>query len=261
MQREHNGRVSLVGAGPGAADLLTVRAIRAMESADVVLHDALIGEDVLALIPTGARRIAVGKRGHRSSTPQDFTNRLMARLARSGLHVVRLKGGDPSIFGRAGEEREFLEACGVAVEVVPGVTTASAAAAQFGFSLTLRELARRAVFATGRTLEGCAGGWTAAADPQTTVCLYMGCADIADISSQLIAAGRGAETPAIAAIDVERRGARLIRSTLGGLANALAGLEASGPVFITIGEAAAQARGLAPEDAVPLLRDPLACSR
>lgn len=261
MQRERTGRVLLVGAGPGAADLLTVRAIRAIGSADVVLHDALIGEDVLALIPAGVRRIEVGKRGHRPSTPQDFTNRLMVRLARSGQCVARLKGGDPSIFGRAGEEREFLKSHGVAVEVVPGVTTASAAAAQFGFSLTRREQARRVVFATGRTLEGHAGGWAVAADGQTTVCLYMGCADIGHISSELMAAGRSADTPAIAAIDVERPGARLIRSTLGGLADALAGLEPTGPVFITIGEAAAEARELEAETAAPLLRDLLASSR
>lgn len=259
MQPERMGRVLLVGAGPGAADLLTVRAVRAIATADVVLYDALTGEDVIGLAPPAARRIEVGKRGHRPSTSQDFINRLMVRLALSGQCVVRLKGGDPSIFGRVAEERDFLEAHGVPVEVVPGVTTASAAAAQFGFSLTSRVQARRVLFATGRTLEGAAGDWGAAADPQTTLCLYMGCADIAFIVGELLALGRAADTPALAAVDVERSGARLIRSSLAGLPSAIAGLDRAGPVFITIGEAARQAVDAA--EAAQPAQDRPACSR
>jgi uroporphyrin-III C-methyltransferase len=235
--------------------------VRRTCSADVVLHDALIGDDVLALVPSSTRRIEVGKRGHRPSASQDFINRLMASLALSGQRVVRLKGGDPSIFGRVAEERAFLEQAGVSVEVIPGVTTASAAAAQFNFSLTTRAQARRVLFATGRTLEGAAGDWQVAADPRTTLCLYMGCADIAFIAAELLAAGRDAETPAIAAIDVERPGARLIRTTLAALPGALAGRETDGPVFMTIGEAAATARGPAQAEALPLPQDRLAYSR
>lgn len=261
MQPEPRGKVSLVGAGPGAADLLTLRALRAIESADVILHDALIGDDVLAIIPSRTRRIELGKRGHRPSASQDFINRLMVRLALSGKRVVRLKGGDPSIFGRAAEERSFLEQAGVAVYVIPGITTASAAAAQFNFSLTTRAQARRVLLATGRTLEGAAGDWKTAIDSQTTLCLYMGCADIASIAADLLALGLDAETPAVAAIDVERPGAKLIRTTLAALPAELAGRDADGPVFITIGEAAAAARASAQAEAPPLAQDRPAYSR
>jgi uroporphyrin-III C-methyltransferase len=243
-------RVLLVGAGPGAADLLTLRALRALEQADVVLADALVSDDVRALIPPATRIIEVGKRGHRPSTPQDFINRLMLRLARAGQTVARLKGGDPSIFGRSGEERAFLEARGVAVEVVPGVTTASAAAAEFGFSLTTRAGARRVLFATGRTLEGASADL--AADAATTICLYMGCADIAAVSADLIAAGLSPATAAIATMDVSRPTSRLIPSTLANLPAALAGETGSAPVFIAIGAACAAAvSARAPQAAFP----------
>lgn len=236
------GKVMLVGAGPGSADLLTLRALRAIEGADIILHDALIGDDVCALFPANARIIEVGKRGHRPSTPQDFINRLMARLALQGRTVVRLKGGDPSVFGRAAEERAFLEARGVAVEVVPGVTTASAAAAQFSFSLTARARARRVLLATGRTLQGAEQDWRAAADAETTLCLYMGCADIPRIADDLIKAGRAPDTPAVVAIDVERPGARLINATLASLAAKLSDEKTIAPVFIAIGDACAVSR-------------------
>jgi uroporphyrin-III C-methyltransferase len=240
MPLESKGCVKLVGAGPGAADLLTVRALRAMESADVILIDALVSAEIRACIPAHVRIIEVGKRGHRPSTPQDFINRLMARLALGGSNVVRLKSGDPSVFGRAGEERLFLEARGVSVEVIAGITTASAAAAQFGFSLTSRGEARRVLFATGRTLGGPECDWRSAADPETTLCLYMGCADLALICVALIAAGRDARTPAAALINVERPEARMIRSSLGRLSSEIAAAEGA-PVLIVIGEACAPA--------------------
>jgi uroporphyrin-III C-methyltransferase len=239
MQPEQ-GHVLLVGAGPGAADLLTVRAVRALGAATVVLADALVATDIRELIPASARIIEVGKRGHRPSTPQDFINRLMLRFAQAGETVVRLKGGDPSIYGRSCEERSFLEAHGVNIEVIPGVTTACAAAAEFGFSLTTRAGARRVLIATGRTLEG-SSDLSSAADAQTTLCLYMGCADIEGVSSQLINAGLSPETPAIAAIDVSRPGSRLIRSTLSGLPTALSGETSGAPVFIAVGNACATA--------------------
>jgi uroporphyrin-III C-methyltransferase len=241
MPHKNSGRVLLVGAGPGAADLLTIRAVRAIESADVILFDALVSKEIRALFPKTARAIEVGKRGHRPSTSQDFINRLMVRLARTPARVVRLKGGDPSIFGRSAEERNFLEAAGIPVEVIAGVTTASAAAAQFKFSLSERTVARQVLFATGRTLAGAASGWQAGADPETTLCLYMGCGDIAAISRDIIAAGRDPATPAIAAIDVERSGARLIKSTLASLPEILAREQPDGPVLITIGSVCAAA--------------------
>src|SRR3569623_1911379 len=155
------GQVLLVGAGPGPADLLTVRALRASEGAEAVLYDALVSPEVLALAPQACVRIQTGKRAGRTSMAQDTINRLMLRLARRGLKVVRLKGGDPTIFGRSGEEVEFLERHSVEVEIVPGVTAASAAAAQFGFPLTHRGQSRRLVLATVRTGDGqvAAGGW------------------------------------------------------------------------------------------------------
>lgn len=242
MPREVKGCVQLVGAGPGAADLLTLRALRAIEAADVVLVDALVGAEIRQLIPARARVVEVGKRGHRPSTPQDFINRLMVRLARRGERVVRLKGGDPSIFGRAGEERVFVEAHGVPVEIIPGVTTASAAAAQFGFSLTERGLARRVLFATGRTLRGREADWRGAADSETTLCLYMGCAEIASIARDLIAAGRSASTPVAIVSNVERQGAHLETTELGDLAYRRPPRSLDGPVLIVIGEGAAAPR-------------------
>jgi uroporphyrin-III C-methyltransferase len=242
MPHSRYGRVQLVGAGPGAADLLTLRALSAIKAADVILFDTLVSEEIRALFPPSARAIEVGKRGHRASTPQDFINRLMVRFARAGAAVVRLKGGDPSIFGRATEEREFLEAAGLSVEVIPGVTIATAAAAEFGFSLTARETARRVLFATGRTLHGAAGDWRLAGDRETTLCLYMGCGDIAGISSQLISAGRDPETPAIAAINVSLPGAKIICSTLERLPADLSGASANAPVFISVGAVVALAR-------------------
>lgn len=239
MQPEQ-GRVLLVGAGPGAADLLTVRAVRALGIATVVLADALVTTDIRELIPASTRIIEVGKRGHRPSTPQDFINRLMLRFSLAGETVVRLKGGDPSIYGRSCEEHDFLKAHGVNVEVVPGVTTACAAAAEFGFSLTTRAGARRVLIATGRTLEG-ASDLSSAANAETTLCLYMGCSDIESVSNQLINAGLSPETPAIAAIDVSRPGSRLVRSTLSGLTAALLHETSGAPVFIAVGNACATA--------------------
>jgi uroporphyrin-III C-methyltransferase len=236
MPHKRKSSVLLVGAGPGAADLLTVRALKAIEAADVILFDALIGDDIKTLFPRKARAIEVGRRGHRPSTPQDFINRLIVRFARTGATVVRLKGGDPSIFGRAAEERAYIEAAGIEVEIVPGVTTASAAAAQFGFSLTERGKARRVLFATGRTLSGAAGDWRTAADPETTLCLYMGCGDIRRISLELMAAGRDPATPAVATIDVERSSARVVAATLENLPAVLAAEQPGSPVLITIGE-------------------------
>jgi uroporphyrin-III C-methyltransferase len=138
LSDKKQAKVMLVGAGPGAADLLTLRAYQLLQGADIVLYDALVSDEILALVPKSVRKISVGKRGHKRAISQDFTNALMVKLAKSYQCVVRLKGGDPSVFGRVSEERAYLEAQGVAVEVVPGITTASAAAAQFGFSLTTR---------------------------------------------------------------------------------------------------------------------------
>jgi uroporphyrin-III C-methyltransferase len=236
------GPVLLVGAGPGPADLLTVRALRAVESAQALLYDALVHDEVLALAPASCLRIQTGKRAGKASMDQATINRLMLRLARRGLRVVRLKGGDPSIFGRCGEERAFLEDYGFDVEVVPGVTAASAAAAQFGFPLTHRGEARQLVLATGRLQDGSGReDWAAFVRSDTTLALYMAREAVAGIAAQLIAAGRSPQTPAAAVENAGGPHARLIASTLAELGRAVTKADCSGPVIIVVGDVAAKA--------------------
>ncbi|HEY5410440.1 MAG TPA: uroporphyrinogen-III C-methyltransferase [Caulobacteraceae bacterium] len=243
MPRE-TGKVLLVGAGPGAADLLTVRALRAIEGAQALLYDALVAEEIIALAPSACVRVQVGKRAGRASMSQETINRLMLRLAKRGLDVVRLKGGDPSIFGRSGEEVEFLRAHGIEVEIVPGVTAASAAAAQFGFPLTHRGEARRLVMATARAGENQAddGDWACLADPQTTAAFYMGRDTAGEVAARLIARGRKPSTPAIAVENASRADARLIGARLDQLGQAVEAAGFSGPVLLVVGEATARAR-------------------
>jgi uroporphyrin-III C-methyltransferase len=241
------GEVLLVGAGPGPADLMTVRAMRAVQGAEALLYDALVHDEVLALAPRGCVRIQTGKRAGRASMKQETINRLMLRLARRGLKVVRLKGGDPSVFGRSGEERSFLEAHGVDVSVVPGVTAASAAAAQFAFPLTHRGLARRVTFATARVQDGTVveEGWSANADPSTTLALYMARDACAAVTRRLIEQGRAGSTPAVAIENAGSPQARLVSGDLDDLAARLEAARCTGPVLLVIGEAVAMARGLA----------------
>jgi uroporphyrin-III C-methyltransferase len=243
------GRVRLVGAGPGAADLLTLRALRAIEGAQALLYDALVADEVLALAPAACLKIRTGKRGGRASLDQVTINRLMLRLARRGLEVVRLKSGDPSIFGRVGEEAAFLQSHGVETEVVPGVTAACAAAAQFGFPLSHRGQARRVVFTTARVDSGrVVDDWRAAADPEATVAIYMGAQAAPALAAALMGAGRRGDTPAVAVENAGRAEARLFSGTLAALADMLpAGLE--GPVLIVVGETAAMAAGYAASSA------------
>jgi uroporphyrin-III C-methyltransferase len=239
-----SGRVLLVGAGPGPVDLMTVRALRAVENAQALLYDALISEEAIALVPPGCIRIQTGKRSGRTSMKQETINRLMLRLARRGLRVVRLKGGDPSVFGRVGEESDFLKGHGVAVEVVPGVTAACAAAAQFGFPLTHRGEARRVVFTTARLEAGkLSGDWSAAADAEATMAIYMGGEVAGELSKLMIAAGRSASTPALAVEQAGSSDARLYRGTLETLGDQLA-CSGGGPVLIVIGAVAARADAL-----------------
>ncbi len=154
IRRPCIGRVTLVGAGPGDAELLTLKAMRVLQSADVILFDALVSDDVLELARRDAKRMLVGKRGHRLSCKQGDINALMLKLARQGKHVVRLKAGDPVIFGRAGEEIAELEANGIEVTIVPGITSASAMAATLGISLTHRDHAHSVRFVTGHAKDG-----------------------------------------------------------------------------------------------------------
>ena len=240
------GRVLLVGAGPGAADLLTVRAARAVAEAQALLYDALVPQEILDLAPASCLKIQTGKRAGRTSMAQTTINRLMVRLARRGLDVVRLKGGDPSVFGRVGEEMAVLKAAGIEAQVIPGVTAAAAAAAQFGFPLTHRGQARRVVLTTARLDQGSlAEDWRAAADPEATLAIYMGAAAAGAIRDRLIAAGRSAATPILAVENAGRPAARLFTGVLGGLAETVPA-DLDGPVLIVVGDVAAQAVEAAP---------------
>ncbi len=235
------GRVRLVGAGPGAADLLTVRAVQAVASAGALLYDALVSEEVLALAPAACPKIQTGKRAGRASMKQETINRLMLRLARRGLTVVRLKGGDPSIFGRVGEEIHFLRSHGVEVEVVPGVTAACAAAAQFQFPLTNRRTARRVVFTTARVEDGALiGDWRVAADPEATAAIYMGGSSLGAIAQHLIAAGRSPATPVAIIESAGSPKATLAAATLSSCRDFTHAGE-GGPILVIVGDVAAGA--------------------
>lgn len=244
--------VRLVGAGPGPADLLTVRALRAVEGAEALLYDALVSDEVLALAPAACLKIQTGKRAGRTSLKQETINRLMLRLARRGLKVVRLKGGDPSIFGRVGEETAFLHAHGVPTEVVPGVTAACAAAAQFGFPLTHRGQARRVVFTTARLEAGAMqADWAAAADPEATLAVYMGRDTAPRMAAALIAAGRSPGTPVAILENVGAPAARaLFEGSLSGLAQAVPP-QGEGPALVMVGDVVA---GMAAAAACPATR-------
>ena len=241
------GKVQLVGAGPGAADLLTVRALRAIEGAQALLYDALISDEVLALAPAACLKIRTGKRAGKASIDQATIHFLMLRLARQGLKVVRLKGGDPSIFGRVGEEVDFLRGHGVPVEIVPGVTAACAAAAQFGLPLTHRGEARRLMFATVTVTNGqvVKGGWAAAADKETTLALYMGRDQTTAIANHLMAEGRAGSTPVMAVEYAGHARARSLCASLAGMAEAVDQAGFSGPVVLLIGSVAARGYGAA----------------
>lgn len=242
------GTVILVGAGPGPADLLTVRALRAIEGAQAVLYDALVSDEVVALAPIAALRIRTGKRAGKTSMDQRTINALMLRLALRGLTVIRLKGGDPSIFGRSSEEADYLRGHDVAVEIIPGITAASAAAAQFGFSLTERGVARRLVFATGQITEGAlsADGWTVCADVGATVVLYMA-RDVAALAADnMIRHGRSGATPAVAIENAGGPAARMLSSTLRCLGHDVEAAEFTGPVVLMVGPAVKRARASDP---------------
>lgn len=191
------GAVWLVGAGPGDPELLTRKAERLIGMASVVFHDALVGPGVLDMAAPGARLVHVGKRSGRHSKDQGTIDNLIVAAALSGERVVRLKGGDPAIFGRATEELDACHAAGVAVRICPGVTAASAAAASLGASLTLRGLARKLTFVTAHARAGEALDldWATLADPEATLAVYMGKAAATDVSRNLIAAGLPADTP------------------------------------------------------------------
>ena len=234
---EKVGRVTLVGAGPGDAELLTLKAMRALQSADVILFDDLVSDDVLELARREAKRMMVGKRGGRASCAQDDINDLMTRLALQGKQVVRLKSGDPMIFGRAGEEIEHLEKAGIPVDVVPGITAGIALASVLGTSLTHRDMAQSVRFVTGCAKTGQLPSgldWQGLSDPNTTTIFYMAGGTAGAIAERLIAAGSPPTLPAVMVSDVSRGDERWAGS-IADLGWASERRDPSKPVIIGVG--------------------------
>jgi uroporphyrin-III C-methyltransferase len=229
-----SGKVYLIGAGPGAADLITVRGARLLAQADVVLHDALVTPEMLALCPQ-AVRIGVGKRCGQLSSAQAFINKQLVDNARKYALVVRLKGGDPMLFGRADEELRALEEAGIEVEVVPGITTAVAAAAATRQPLTKRGTARSVAFFTSSTAPGTDGD-TRMPDCDTLV-QYMGGREAIATAARLLAQGRPASTPVVVVENCSRADERIVRMDLAQLAHGLP--HTSGPVLVMLGAALA----------------------
>ncbi|MEW6313654.1 MAG: uroporphyrinogen-III C-methyltransferase [Pseudomonadota bacterium] len=234
MDKEY-GKVYLVGAGPGAPDLITLRAARLLEQADIVFYDALVHPDTVALAGQ-AIKVPVGKRCSQVSTDQRFINRNLVEAAHKHQTVVRLKGGDPMLFGRAQEEIDALEAAGIAYEVVPGITAALAASADLGVSLTKRGVSRSVTFATPRIGDGeDAGEWARGVIASDTNVLYMGVGQAAAISAGLITQGMPPDTPVAVVENASLPDSRTFRCTLAGLPQATAWKQ-TGPAIILMGE-------------------------
>ncbi|KQN04520.1 uroporphyrin-III methyltransferase [Sphingobium sp. Leaf26] len=235
------GEVWLVGAGPGDPDLLTRKAEKLIAAAEIVFYDALVGPGVLDLIPAGVERVSVGKRSGRHSKAQESINDLLLAAAKAGKRVVRLKGGDPSVFGRSAEEMAHLAADGIRFHICPGITTASAAAASGSASLTLRGVVRGLTLVTAHLKVGepLKLDWTMLAGAGSTLGIYMGRAAAGEISRNLIAAGRDPETPVMVAVNVSLPHERLIRGKLSALAFLVATISDDDPTLLLIGEAVA----------------------
>ena len=236
--------VTLIGAGPGDPELLTLKAARALAVADVVLVDELVNRGCLAHVRSGARIIEVGKRGGCKSTPQAFIEKLLILYSKEHKkNVVRLKGGDPFVFGRGGEEVEALRAKGIEVEIIPGITAGTAAPASLGIPVTHREFSRGVTFVTGHTKDGAEPEWRALVRSHTTLVIYMGLKGLEKILSSLKASGMDPATPACIIENGTLHNQRQRVATLG----TLSGEGFAGPALIVIGEVVRFARAAAAE--------------
>jgi uroporphyrin-III C-methyltransferase len=239
--RATHGKVYLIGAGPGDPELLTLKAVRCLAQADVILIDDLVDRRVLEFAPR-ARVIAVGKRGGCKSTPQAFIERLMVRLARRGKIVARVKGGDPFVFGRGGEEALTLARAGISCEVVPGVTAGIGVPAALGIPVTHRDVARGVTFVTGHTSDGSGPNWSALAHADTTLVIYMGMKRLPEITAALRAAGLADGTPAAAIQHGTTQRQRHVVATLATLAEAARASDLGSPALVVIGRVVGLAR-------------------
>ncbi|MBM3106906.1 uroporphyrinogen-III C-methyltransferase [Pseudomonas sp. V1] len=233
-------KVWLIGAGPGDPELLTLKAVRALSEAEVVLIDDLVNPLILEHCPN-ARVIAVGKRGGCRSTPQDFIQRLMLRYARQGRCVARLKGGDPCIFGRGGEEAAWLQAHGIEAELVNGITAGLAGATQCGISLTLRGVSRGVTLVTAHTQDDSPLNWSVLAQGGTTLVVYMGVNKLEEVRHGLLAGGLAGETPIAMIENASLPQQREQRSTLMQLCEDAAQFKLRSPAILVIGDVAGQA--------------------
>jgi uroporphyrin-III C-methyltransferase len=237
MRRD--AKVVLVGAGPGDPELMTLKAVRALAAADVVLVDELVSRACLAHVRPGAKIIEVGKRAGCRSTPQAFIEKLLVRYARQGKNVVRLKGGDPFVFGRGGEELEALRAQGIQAEVVPGITAGTAVPAALGVPVTHRGFVRGVTFLTGHTNDGSDPDWAALVRSGTTLVIYMGLKNLERIVAALKCAGMDPATPAC----VVENGTLASQKQSIGTLDTLSATGFTGPALIVIGEVVRFARG------------------
>lgn len=235
-----SAKVWLVGAGPGDPELLTLKAVRALHEADVVLIDDLVNPAVLEHCP-GARVITVGKRGGCRSTPQDFIHRLMLRYARQGKCVVRLKGGDPCIFGRGGEEATWLRDRGVSVELVNGITAGLAGATNCDIPLTLRGISRGVTLVTAHTQDDSSLNWRALAEGGTTLVIYMGVAKLSEIARQLLEGGMAADMPVAMIENASLPQQRECRSSLARMQDDAKAFALKSPAILVMGAVAAAA--------------------
>ncbi|MDP2397094.1 MAG: uroporphyrinogen-III C-methyltransferase [Burkholderiales bacterium] len=237
-----SGKVWLVGAGPGDPELLTLKAARVLGNADVVLVDDLVDKRILAHVRPAARIVEVGKRGGCRSTPQAFIEKLMVRLARRGATVVRLKGGDPFVFGRGGEEAETLAKAGISCEVVSGITAGIAVPATIGIPVTHRDCARSVTFLTGHARDDSSPNWAALRAGNTTLVIYMGMTRVTAIVNDMIKGGYPPDTPACAIQNGTLDTQATVVSTLAALPQQIAEAGLGSPGMLVIGEVVRQAR-------------------